>query len=135
MIEAALIAAGAGGLGMVGVIVWLVVRYVEKTDALADARVAQSQTESHLEEAQFKLEQVQLALTASEHVVDVQSKELSADDDKPTNTDLAPDDTAGRVRRLFASWAVSDASAAAATAASAAVPAPAAPAASSGVPR
>ena len=135
MIEALAAISGTGLLGALAAVVYLAIRVANQSEALADARVAQVVTEEHLAEAQFKLAQVQAALEASEHAVDVQSKELSANDEKPINEDLAADDVAGRVRRLFASWAVSDASAAAHSAAGATVPAPAAPAASSGVPR
>lgn len=116
------ILSGSATLGSLALVAFLIVKLVSMSESLSDARQAQSTTEEHLEESNFKLAQVQSALTSSETAATAEAKELQANDEKPINQDLASDDVAGRINRLFASWAATDASARAATTAVAAVP-------------
>ena len=87
--------------GALGVILWLVVKYAGAKDAEADARIGQVTTEQHLEEANFKLAQVQAALTKELKLNDEQAKELSDVLAIPPNPDLQPGDVHGRITRLL----------------------------------
>lgn len=120
------ILSGSATLGSLALVAYLIVKLVSMSEALSDARQAQSTTEEHLEEANFKLVQIQAALASSQKAVDIEAKELTDNDAKPINQDLAPGDLHGRLDRLFSSWAAGDAAAASASAHVASVPAPAA---------
>lgn len=108
MIEVLAIAFGAGNLGLVGVIVWLVYGRVGAADVAADARVAQVDTEGHLERAQFELEHVKQALAATEKRADALESIIADEINAHPNPDLARDDVSGRVQRIAAAWGTAD---------------------------
>ena len=99
MIEALAAISGTGLLGALAAVVYLAIRVANQSEALADARVAQAATESHFEEAQYKLAQTQLALASALKLNDAQAKELADAIGTQPNTDLPPDDVHDRLVR------------------------------------
>lgn len=107
MIEALAAISGTGLLGALAAVVYLAIRVANQSEQLADARVAQATTEEHLAEAQYKLDQTQLALTSALKLNTAQAKELADAIGTPPNPDLPPDDVHDRVARLLAQFTVS----------------------------
>jgi hypothetical protein len=108
MIEVLAVALGAGNLGLVGIIVWLVYGRIAAADQAADARVAQVDTEGHLERAQFELENVKQALAAVEKRAAALEGIIADEVNASPNPDLARDDVRGRMLRIARQWADAD---------------------------
>lgn len=102
MIEALAAISGTGLLGALAAVVYLAIRVANQSEQLADARVAQAATEAHFEEAQYKLDQTQLALSSALKLTDAQAKELANAIGTPPNPDLPPDDIHDRLVRWLA---------------------------------
>jgi len=92
---------GGTQAGTLVLVAWLVYKLIGSTETCADARVAQVTTEQHLEEVNFKLAQVQDALTKELKLNDTQAKELQDVLAIPPNPDLQPGDVHGRITRLL----------------------------------
>lgn len=99
---------GGTTAGLIATVIWLVAKYVGKTDADADSRVGQAVTEELLKQSQFELEQTKQALARQTARADALEKEFADGIAQPVNTDLAADDVRGRVLRVLQAWRASD---------------------------
>lgn len=88
--------------GSVAVNVWLTYRTVRGADKTADARVAQVETEAHLDRVQFELEQTKQALKAANARAAALEEILA--DDAPVSRDLSPADWKQRLLRITQAW-------------------------------
>ena len=101
MLAGALIAS----LGLNG---WLTYRAISGTEKQADARVAQVDTEGHLEQTAFELEQTKLALIATKKRAAKLEELLSHALENPAAVAAAPDDFRARVRLLAQEWGATE---------------------------
>ena len=91
-----------------GLVTWLVYRAISGTEKQADARVAQVDTEGHLERAQFELEQATLALTATKRRAAKLEELLSHALESPAAVAAAPDDWRARMRAIAQEWSAAE---------------------------
>lgn len=90
--------------GSVAVNVWLTYRTVRGADKAADARVAQVETEGHLERVQFELDQTKQALNAANARAAALEGILADDVNAPVSRDLSPADWKQRLLRITQAW-------------------------------
>lgn len=98
------IVAGASSLTSLGVIAWLVHGRIKAADELADARIREGDSESHVERLQFELEAATAAYEAEKERT---AKLLGVLDDvskSPIDLDLSPADWRGILSRITQVW-------------------------------
>lgn len=98
------IIAGATTMSLTGTLIWLVHGRIRAADAVADARVAQSDTEAHLERAQFELETTKQALRAANARAEALEGVLADVQKANPGAGLDAHDWHGRMLRLAEAW-------------------------------
>lgn len=117
------ILSGSATLGSLALTAYLVVKSLELSSQLNDARQAQYTVTEQVTETNYKLQQTQLALATALKLNDAQAKELADAIGTQPNTDLPKDDVHDRVARILSQFTTASTDTTATHPAGAAVPA------------
>lgn len=90
--------------GCVALIAWLTYRVVSAADAFAKVRVAQAETEAHLEQSQFEASALRTALANAERRADALEGVLADEVNNAPDPNLARGDVRGRLLRIAQQW-------------------------------
>lgn len=103
------IVAGATSLTSLGAIIWLTAGRISDREKLADARIAQVETEAHAERAAFELEVATKALAAEKKRTAALQEVLDDVSKAPIGIGLTERDWQTRLLRITQSWGDSEA--------------------------
>jgi hypothetical protein len=102
------IVAGATSLTSLGAIIWLTAGRIGDREKLADARIAQVETEGHVDRLTFELEVTRKALAAANARATALEGVIADDINAPVADGLGPADVRGRLLQITKAWADAD---------------------------